>query len=183
MRARRRASATTAMRRPRRAARRSTHACNAARPWRWRHTTHAAWTSNARTGPGPAFVIAPFRCRVPELSSRGTRPRNAVAALASRKRSQLSSAARYVTAVIGPMPGDRQEPPHHRVGAGARVPRPPSPPQSPAPGWSAPRAAAPSPACSAAGQAPVHRGQRHHRLGRSRPRTWIPSAGAAPAVD
>jgi SRSO17 transposase len=52
--------ATTAMRRPRRAARRWTQACNAIAPPRpLRQMCQLAWTNRARGRPGPAFVIAP----------------------------------------------------------------------------------------------------------------------------
>ena len=71
-------------------------------------------------GPGPAFVIAPFRCRVPELSSRGTSPRKAVAAPASRKRSDVSSAAPIRQRHDRADARRRHQPADDRVGRGAR---------------------------------------------------------------
>ena len=105
MRASRRARATIAIRRPRRAASCSTHACNAVRRRRCRQIVHAPWTSRVRTLDGPTLVIPPCRRRPPELSSRGTTPRYALTALASANRVTSSSAARKVSAVIGPTPG------------------------------------------------------------------------------
>ena len=54
---------------------------------------------------GPAFVMRPLRCRSPELSSCGTKPKNALARPASSKRVDASTVARYVNAMIGPTPG------------------------------------------------------------------------------
>src|SRR5712691_11429276 len=71
----RRASATTAIRLPRRAAMGSAQ-CRSVlptTPWR-RHILQAAPTTNARICPLPCLVIVPRCCCSPELHSLGTRP-------------------------------------------------------------------------------------------------------------
>jgi hypothetical protein len=65
----------------------------------------AAWMSSHRTRLEPALVIRPQRCVSPELSSRGTRPREASTSCARRKRAAGSSAATKAAAVTGPMLG------------------------------------------------------------------------------
>ena len=74
--AKRRAKATTAMKRPRRAARRSVQAHRATVVGcRTRRMDTAAWTNSERTRGGPALVMRPRRWPSPELHSRGTSPR------------------------------------------------------------------------------------------------------------
>ncbi len=96
-----------AIRRPRRAASACAHVRNAApaglRP---RQMPQLACTSSARNSPGPTFVMAPRWRRSAELSSDGTKPRNALARAASPpKRAGVSSTAAKVSATIGPTPG------------------------------------------------------------------------------
>ena len=84
-----------AIRRPRRAASACAHVRNAApaglRP---RQMPQLACTSSARNSPGPTFVMAPRWRRSAELSSDGTKPRNALARAASPpKRAGVSSTA------------------------------------------------------------------------------------------
>ena len=104
MRLNRRASATTAMRRPRRAARRSAQARNVPLPLLFQQA-HAAWISRLRSSPDPALVMWPRWRRSAELSSRGTSPRNALTWPACVNRSTSSSVARNVSATTGPTPG------------------------------------------------------------------------------
>ena len=75
MQSKRRASATTAMRLPRRAATRSAHVCTmVASAHVGRRTPHAASIRSRRTRVFPAFVIAPRGCLSPELAPSGTSP-------------------------------------------------------------------------------------------------------------
>ena len=95
------------MRRPRRAANACAHARSSApTALRPRQIVQLACTNKARRSDGPAFVMCPFRRRSAELSSDGTRPRNALARAASPpKRAGSSSTAAKVNATTGPTPG------------------------------------------------------------------------------
>ena len=98
------ASPTTATRRPRRSATRSTQARNV--PLRvLRQQAQPACTSRLRSSRGPAFVMWPRWRRAAELSSRGpTRSRHSPG-WRSRSASMSSTKVRNVSATIGPTPG------------------------------------------------------------------------------